>query len=248
MKSRPCRVVLKDVTSCSTTKREKEPLALLKSTSWAVVHWPLLHLKHFWEPSCYCFLEGISDISVLSWAKSKLLNQQVSIFLFRPDASHQFLLTPITNFLFISLWWSRAEQTGAAFLQLLQIKFSWIPFSLMKEDEPCNTCVVTACQVLLTAQPSWRLEGAKPFTRESDFSGHCGLIEVLLITEELLPRCQWRLDQDLIHEREESFTIFVFLAKTGTVSLKAMPTARQAACSWNSVIPRCDYLCLLPPS
>lgn len=61
MKSRPCRTVLKDVTSCSTTKRE-ESLALLKNTSWAVLHWPLLHLKHFWEPSCCCFLEGISNL------------------------------------------------------------------------------------------------------------------------------------------------------------------------------------------
>lgn len=51
--------------------------------------------------------------------------------------------------------------------QLLQIKFCWIPFCGTKEDECCNTCVVTACQVLLTAQLSWRQE-CQTFTREGD--------------------------------------------------------------------------------
>lgn len=60
-------------------------------------------------------LEGISDTSVLSCVKNKLLYQQVSIFLFRPDASHEFLLKSITDFLFTSLWWSWAGQTGAPF-------------------------------------------------------------------------------------------------------------------------------------
>lgn len=92
-----------------------------------------------------------------------------------------------------------------------------------------NARVVTACQVLLTSQPSWRLESDKPFTREGDlfFEGLCGLISTAdnrrifaLMSVEVGSSSNW-------WERRMCFTIFVFLAKMGTMSLISVPTVRQ---------------------
>lgn len=92
-----------------------------------------------------------------------------------------------------------------------------------------NARVVTACQVLLTSQPSWRLESDKPSTREGDlfFEGLGGLISTTdnrrifaLMSVEVGSSCNW-------WERRMCFTIFVFLAKMGMMSLISVPTVRQ---------------------
>lgn len=70
------------------------------------------------------------------------------------------------------LRWAERSCLLPSWLQFLYIKFCWILFSGMKAGQDCpETHVVTACQVLLTSQSSWRLDSDKPFTREDDILG-----------------------------------------------------------------------------
>lgn len=92
----------------------------------------------------------------LSWALTEV----------RDNPSIYFLLVRLRSY---------TEQSGAVYCQVgFNSSISSSAESLFlawREDETSNTRVVTACQVLLTAQPSWRLESDKPFTREDDFEG-----------------------------------------------------------------------------
>lgn len=136
------------------------------------------------------------------------------------------------------LHWAERSCLLPSWLQFLRIEFCWILFLEWRED----TRVLTACQVLLTSQPSWRLESDKPFTRKDDsfFEGHCGPIRVPLITEELLPWCQWRMDQVLIGEREECvLPSLYFLQKLGQWQWSpCLLLGSFSICSWTYVIPR----------
>lgn len=125
--------------------------------------------------------------------------------------------------------------------QFLQIEFCWIPFSGMKGAQDCsNTRVGAACQVLLTSQPSWRLESDKLVTGEDNW----------LLKATLAPPNNRRTFALIPVDNGSSFNwwegrmcvpIFVFLAKIGIHGCCSV-------CSCTSIIPRCNCLCLLPPS
>lgn len=123
---------------------------------------------------------------------------------------------------------SYTEQSGAVYCQVgFNSYISNSAESLFLEWRE-DTRVVTACQVLLTSQPSWRLESDKPFTREDDFfwrplrphQSATGNRTFALMSVEDGSSFNW-------WERRMCFTIFVFLAKTGTMTLKSTPAARQ---------------------
>lgn len=134
-----------------------------------------LHLEHSsWEPSCYS--PGGSEIQIAfpvwrtrSYIKCIFFCFGLMLLLGSYWCSLQTFYLLRCGEVKI-LHWAEWSCLLPSWLQFLYIEFCWIPFSGMKGGRDCcNTRVVTACQVLLASQPSWRLESEKPFTGEDDF-------------------------------------------------------------------------------
>lgn len=162
-----------EVAFFSAMKEMGESLALFKNPVWVVLPWMLLHLEHCsWEPS-WSSLRG----SEMHFPVQRALSNIKKCVFFCFDASSGLLPRFITNLLFTWLWcevemllWAEQCCLLPSWLQFLQIEFCWIPSSGMKGAQDCsNTRVVAVCQVLLTSQPSWRLESDKPVTREDNW-------------------------------------------------------------------------------